>query len=90
MKIHNTIQKTITVIEQTNLKELFEFLEIALPNKLWEKYSIESSSTATIWTSPITIPYPAPIQPYYPSFPWITCSTDGASNTVDGIFNVMC
>lgn len=55
MKIQiDTNQKTVTVEDSINFKELFETLEKLFPDKEWEKYSLKSQVIQN-WNYPIVI-----------------------------------
>ena len=73
----NTEQKVIKLEEQTNLGELFTFLEEILPDLKWREYSIEVN-VVNNWVNPISITPYVPVNPTYPTnpnYPWITYCT---------------
>lgn len=78
MKIKlDTINKTIDLEESVNLNDLFNTLNIFLPNDLWKEYTLNMNTTI-YWTNPIVIDYPK--YPTYPSYPWITYSYGTGDN----------
>ena len=62
----DTDAKTIKLMDNVKLSELFEKLEKILPNGEWKKFTLETSTSITQWSFPTIIKeYPA-----YPSYPW--------------------
>lgn len=77
----NTQEKKIRLTENTNLGELFTFLEEILPDMKWREYSIEGN---VVYSAPNPImPFTSytpigPVNPSYPTapdYPWITYCT---------------
>lgn len=49
------MNKTVKVEQQVNFKELVDLLEKILPNKEWQKFSLETNVVINNWSSPIII-----------------------------------
>ena len=98
MKIQfDTEKKLIRIEEKVNLNELFERLNVYLPNDEWKEYELETNTVIDNWTLPIIIdrpvwphPYPfnpnipIPQQPFY-NWPTITCSSEN-----NHVYNIQC
>jgi len=81
MKIKlDTINKTIDLEESVNLNDLFNHLNIFLPNNLWKEYTLNMNATI-YWTNPIVIE--TPVYPHSPTtipYPWITYQSGTGDN----------
>lgn len=102
MKIQlDTINKTITIEEDTNLHDFYEQLNSLLPNGLWREFTLKVNKIKD-WDNPITInpnPQINPFVPFepnpygnpYPStYPQVWYTTSGTDNITlnNGIYNI--
>lgn len=75
MKIQlDTINKTVKVEEQVNLKEFLKVIKKLLPSGEWEQYSLDGSQI-TYWS----YPYVIETWPKYPTYPWYDYTTSGGT-----------
>lgn len=66
MKIQlDTDKKTIKLEDNVLLSKLVETLNRLLPNKEWQKFTLETNTTINHWSNPIVIKQ-YPMQPYWP------------------------
>jgi len=99
MKIQlDTVNKTIKIEDDVELKELIKVLEKLLPKGLWKEYTLEANTVIQNWSQPIIIEKRTP---YYPTPIWFsvnktdphkyetTCQTDNKTLALDkGVHNV--